>query len=478
MYPSGLRLELTPQGADALQASALLAAAPEIVDLHSIYFDTPDLDLYNAGHSLRIRRMHSAWVQAVRSRGAAAVMYVRNVNGATPVLDGHTPVQEILGDKAHLLAPQFEVRAERRIWTVTDEEMVASLVLDRGEIAAAGGTTPVCDVSLELRQRTPHALFNLARRIDSIALVRLGTESRQDKGFRLRESPSPAFKAEAIHLNDGMTAAESFQAIALACVRQFRLNETVLLANRGRDALHQSRVALRRFRSALTIFRPLFGDAREGGPGRELRWLAAEIGEARNLDVLLQSVPDGELHKPLLAAREAEYDRVLRVLESERARTLMLSAMEWITGGPWLHDAEERDIRNTPARDFAIDALGRLHLKARKRGRKLRTISDEQRHQLRKTAKKLRYGAEFHASLFDSAKQRRRRKTFLVQLEQLQDQLGALNDIVTAPATLERLGVLDDPQAKALLTPEARAELIRDAATGFRRLMNAKVFWR
>src|SRR3546814_15643142 len=72
--------------------------------------------------------------------------------------------------------------------------------------------------------------------------------------------PAPTMvKAELVKLAAGMTAADAFRHIAQSCVRQFRLNEALLLAGRDAGALHQVRVALRRLRSAFSIFKPVIG---------------------------------------------------------------------------------------------------------------------------------------------------------------------------------------------------------------------------
>src|SRR3546814_5486970 len=65
------------------------------------------------------------------------------------------------------------------------------------------------------------------------------------------------FKAEPVALAGDMATAQAFQHIVQNCVRQFRLNEALLLIGRDAEALHQTRVALRRLRSAFSIFRPM-----------------------------------------------------------------------------------------------------------------------------------------------------------------------------------------------------------------------------
>jgi CHAD domain-containing protein len=102
------------------------------------------------------------------------------------------------------------------------------------------------------------------------------------------------------------------------------------------EALHQARVALRRLRSAYSLFKRLLPGAEPQRLKDELRWLAGVLGEARNLDVLLAKATDSDLRSRLKDAREAAYEDVVRALESSRARALMLDFNEWLRCGEYL----------------------------------------------------------------------------------------------------------------------------------------------
>lgn len=67
----------------------------------------------------------------------------------------------------------------------------------------------------------------------------------------------------------------------------------------------------------------------------------------------------------------------------------------------------------------------------KRRGRHLDDLDPEERHRVRIAAKKLRYGAEFFAPLFPGKKAGKRHGAFGKALSDLQDHLGALNDIAT-----------------------------------------------
>lgn len=475
-----LKLELMPEGADALEASGLLSGDPEIIPQHAIYFDTPHHDLASLGLSLRVRRNGEARVQTIKVDGAAAAgLFVRPewecaVEHDRPVLDDTTPIASLIGAKVADIAPAFTVENERRVWTQDGIE----IALDRGRIVAGERETPVCEVELERKGGDVASLFALARRIDAIAPVHLGVLSKAQRGYRLLGPAPTAVKAGPVALTVTMTAADAFQAIARACLTQFRLNAPLILDHRDPVALHQARVALRRLRSALSIHKAMLEDETFPALAEDLRWLAGELGKARDLDVLVDRADDGPLRTRLGQARGDAYASAAAVLRSDRARALMIDLAEWTAIGAWRARPEGEDLRALPAREFAGHALDRFRRKVKKGGRDLEDLDDDARHEVRKAAKKLRYAAGFFAALYERKRERRRHKRFVAALEALQDGLGALNDLATAPEVLRRLGLADDPHAASLLGAGDKAGLLEAAAEAHDALVDARRFWR
>lgn len=479
-----LKIALSRADADAVEASELLRADPAITKLKAIYFDTPGRDLAMAGLSLRIRRSDRRRIQTIKASGAAAgglfvrPEWERRVTDDTPVLDDTTPIPGLLGKRAAEIAPRFTIDVERRTWTIDQGGAEIELALDRGEAHAGERSSPICEIELELKSGEPAALFTLARRIGLVSPGRLGVLTKAERGDRLTQPAATQFKAEPVVLAPVLSAAQGFQHIVSACIRQYRLNEDLLFVDRNAGALHQGRIALRRLRSAFVIFKPAIAGTEQQRLRAELRWLAAEMGDARNLDVLLERVRDDPLRKRLETARDAAYERVESAIHSPRARALMLDLAEWTAGGEWLAEAGTEIERNRPIEKFAADALDRLRRRVKKGGRNLADLADEARHEVRKDAKKLRYAAEFFKSLYRDKRERRRFKRFSGVLETLQDQLGALNDLATAPHVLETLGLVDDPASAEVLAKGRKAQLRHDAEEAYEDLVDARRFWR
>jgi CHAD domain-containing protein len=201
---------------------------------------------------------------------------------------------------------------------------------------------------------------------------------------------------------------------------------------------------MRRLRSSFSVFKPVITDPRHEELREEVRWFTNQLGDARNLDVLLNRFGSGAgkdpvggaLVKRLRTERESAYARVLDALRSQRLRTLMLELVAWIESGDWRRH-NEMAMLSLPR--FAAMQLDKRWNKVRKGGKALAQIDPERRHQLRIEVKKLRYAVEFFASLPKNGDDEHRQRAFLESLETMQESLGELNDVETARDLLAKL---------------------------------------
>ncbi|GJD51214.1 hypothetical protein OPKNFCMD_3966 [Methylobacterium crusticola] len=484
------------------------AAVQDEAQLSSVYFDTADALLRRAGYVLRVRTAQGRHVQTVKAAGDGLFErpeWEQVIGGPEPdreALRG-TPVAKLLGRKARL-EPLFTVSVARRTYEVEQGHSRIEVALDRGHIAAPAADAPdlpVSEVELELIEGSAADLFVLAHAISSHVPVRLGVRSKAERGFALRDGERPGTrKAEPVVLRPEMTAADAFRAVAHACLRHMRLNEDLLLEHRDVDALHQARVAIRRLRSAFSLFGGLIRDVHSGGTRAELKRLSEPLGRARNLDVFLGKTlpaerarhPDEQsllnLEKQLEAQRSDAYAAVEALLRGEEWRRFLIDLVAWINSGPWLtvDDGPLARQRDQPARAFAAQVLEKRRRQVKKRGRDLAGLSPEDRHQVRIAAKKLRYGAEFFGSLYADKKEAKRHRRFVAALADLQDALGDLNDIATGHEIVGDVSAAGRGGGSALFAAgmtaadiEARTgALLEDAAEAYDALIDVRPFWR
>ena len=242
---------------------------------------------------------------------------------------------------------------------------------------------------------------------------------------------------------------------------------------------HQTRVAIRRLRSALSMHKDMLAGEQLSAMRSAFRDLGATLGEARDLDVLAARMEGSAYLEPVEQARRAAYERVAQALKSQRTRALLLDFSQWLSFGDWMVAAGTQTLRQAPARDTSSQILSRQFRKVRKAGRHFETLDVSGRHDLRKMAKRLRYAVEFYAPLFDDKRGRKRQKRLLDALEALQDALGALNDLAGAPQTITRLDLGADAasQIAGHVGEDKKDDLLAKAARAHEAIRAAKPFW-
>ena len=277
----------------------------------------------------------------------------------------------------------------------------------------------------------------------------LVTRSMMANGRR----PKPA-KAKGALLPRGTTAEDAFRLTVLQCKWHIAANIPAIVNARDVEGLHQMRVALRRLRVALTCFGGEFRNSTTEALRLRAKQISERLALARDFDVFLD-----ELFEPAATANGAkEAFDVLRARAKSARRTAWEDAVTQVqspTFSAFLREIGEMiDQRASsdaptarthpnkgviafemPAKDVAGRMLEYRLDQAKKHARGLRVLTDEQRHKLRITLKKLRYSAEFFAPLYSERAVRK----FLKRLSRMQDVLGALNDVVRARETLETL---------------------------------------
>lgn len=479
-----LKLEFDPGDRKRLGEAPLFNGLESRVDhLVSTYFDTADLDLLKAGYSLRVRRKGRDHVQTIKADGAAAGLFVRSewerpVEGNVPIVD---PVPDAMAravgaDGIEAVRKIFVTDVERAVHRLQQDGDAVECAIDIGRIRSGRHAAALAEIELELLAGEPAVLFAIARQLNARVPLRLGVRSKSERGYALMaRAARAAAKAEPIALAQDVRTQDAFRIIVQACIRQFRLNEDLLLATGAPDALHQARVGIRRLRSALSLFKPLIGqDPAVPSLKQRLRRLAGALGAVRDLDVLIPTVADR--FRPLLVDRRAvalgALETCLRAVET---RQLMLDLAEWLAVGDWCIRPVDPDLLQGEAVALARIILDDRRKRLARKARHFAKLGDARRHRVRIEAKKLRYASEFFGSLFPGKGARKRHRRFSKTLANLQDDLGDLNDRVTASATLAAAGI---DVHLATLGGKARGRLLHHAAHGLDRLFDRKRFWR
>ncbi|MDE2564020.1 MAG: CHAD domain-containing protein [Sphingomonadales bacterium] len=480
-----LKLAIAQSAAMRVMRSAVFGGEIQTRHHASTYYDTPSQTLRSAGVSLRVRREDHALVQTIKVRnGAVAGLFRRNewttsLHGEDPAPDERTGVPQILERSGEELQPQFTVSLQREVLDLSlDDGSAVEVAIDTGITAGADRSERFGEIEFELRRGDPAALFELARKVDAIAPVRIGVLTKADRGWRLLAPVTTLVKGDLPHLDSAMSVRAAFEAVASACVAHYRLNEDILLRRHSGGAVHQARIALRRLRAALRAFAPILPGPEPVALDRRLRSLAIALGQVRDLDVMIGRCEAEALREQMTGARSEAWRHLRRRLGAKHTRGLLIDLAEWIECGGWRTDPAALSAREAPLGPFAAEALDRRLRKVRRHGRRLDRMDEEALHRLRKDAKKLRYTAEAFATLFAGKSRAHRREAFLAAMEGLQDDLGALNDLRVAEAWLERQGLADLPEARDWIASMHERRHLKRARKERHELLDIKPFWR
>ena len=245
-------------------------------------------------------------------------------------------------------------------------------------------------------------------------------------------------KAPPIKIPKRATVGEAFVLIGRSGLAHLHTNEPCVRTRRDSEGIHQLRVSVRRLRSALSLFRATIPDRERRDTARRLKWIAGQCAEAREWDVfqdelvvpLQRSLPDdrvfGDFASEVEKIRLAADARVADMLAgTQYARNILKIETWWIGGG---RRGPENNQAAAKAVDFSQRRIRKLHRRLCKHGGRASELDAKGLHRLRIRTKKLRYAIDFFGSLFPG----KTAGAYRTALTEIQDILGALNDIAVA----------------------------------------------
>lgn len=454
--------------ADALPQ--LVAIPPEKERVTTVTFDH-DAGLARAG-----------WRIAVETRGNRQQVVASHHESRTPGITTHTsvfeaplgasgfatslfdaapePFREVLA-AAGAPVPAAELLGERRRWHWTRDGIDAELILDAGLHAPnhSGDETRWLN---ELRVRAPwpeetddapvvDALFACAHDlVDAVpaglhAFVRM-TDALERAATGGLADDSKAAYAEPVDLGGVSTADAALVAIGGNISAQWFGNDASVRDSARTEFIHQMRVAQRRLRTAIRIFPHCQDETWTAHIKPELKWLGGLLGDARDLDVFVESTLPAlvaadtdaarwdAVREEAEAARLAARARAREALTSPRYAHAALAWLQWLAALAQRVRAGSENVR--PLHAHAAERVRRYYSRLA-RTQKLTAIDESSRHLARINAKYLRYTLEF----FESITSRRTRTETVRTLARLQTVLGDGNDAAVALRFLQMMDV-------------------------------------
>jgi CHAD domain-containing protein len=256
-------------------------------------------------------------------------------------------------------------------------------------------------------------------------------------------------------LDKRASSANAFQLIGLSCLRDLEINRNVILTGDEAEGIHQMRIAVRRLRTSMSIFKDILEpDPQTKVVKTQLKWLISQLAPARDIHVfqtesvepIAQEQKDefAELQRTLADRKDKAFAQARKAILSNEYHTDISVMASWLVSGGWLKELDETQAKRLaePVRDFAQMILTRRTRKVISQSKHLDELDATHRHALRIMIKKLRYSVEFFGGVFPRKTFAKRQKA-LKALTRLQNSLGKLNDIAVDKAE----GVLQLPKS-------------------------------
>lgn len=416
--------------------------------VRSVYYDTGRRKLFRAGYHLSVRRQDGKHFQDIELASTAELAPARrwtteiedDAPGDASLAD--TPLAGILGDGgADKLKPVFVVGLRRRSCTIERAGSSIAATFDKGTIRVQGAVERICELRLELVSGAADALFEVARELGSAVPLTLTLRPPGERGFRLLPAePDQPTGDPSVDLLAAITTRAAADNICRSCAASLLDDLAQLSSGGGQDALHRTRIGLRRLRALLWFLKPILGTEAALLSGH-LRSFGQFLGSARELDVfcdrvlapLRRSNPDAPgidaLFESFDRQRQNEHQKVLAFVQSPAMLDFGLGLIEGLVALSVVEPAASKkaQLRDRPVAAFAPTRLGKRLKAFLKESQGLRHCAPERQHGIRIKAKKLRYAVEAFHPVIGAKESRKLTAGFM----RLQDLLGDLNDART-----------------------------------------------
>lgn len=445
--------------AESIPGLEIVPGAPKrLVD---VYVDTEDWRMGRAGYVLRVRRRAGRLETTLKDLSTVTKGLRRRLEVTQPLpasgLSGLDRAGEV-GWRVEALAGAralnqvLEVRTRRRPFDLAIHgERVGELALDDTVIAIGHERRRLrlTRVEVEVQPAWVDAMQPFVERLRRECGLQPATLSKFEAGLMAAGIgiPGPPDLGPVGVSPDSTLGELAYRVLRkeasamLARVPGTRLGEDI-------ESLHQMRVATRRMRAGMDMFASVL-PVRAGRLRAELGWLAALLGEVRDLDIQLGRFDDWTEEMPgdhrealdeladLLAGHRVQARRaLLEALDSRRYERLVSGLVAMLVQGP--------SSRSTAGRAPAVTTMPELieerHRAAGKAARRAkRTGAATDYHRLRIRCKRLRYALEFASGLYDGEL-----KGFVRQMTRLQDALGSMQDAAVASSRLQVIALTEE----------------------------------
>jgi len=495
--------------------------------LLALYFDTSDRALVQARVALRLRKEGRRWIQTLKMPGDHALARIEiNHPRPGPELDlslyAGTPAEAVMSRLGKSLTVCYETNILRLYKQVRTRKGLVEIAFDRGSLRAGDLTLPVSEIEFELVRGDVEAIFAIGQRwLDRYPLI-MDMRSKAERGDRLAqtsaalasiaddtspETPEARQKiiqdfwsprgAKGVKLAPDLSLRGALSAITTECLDQIVRNaaflaevDTLDICRAGTaEHIHQLRVGIRRLRSAWSLFSGLPVLPPET-IRQEVKVHFAALGTSRDDDVLrdaLMPILTKAGLPPIELGVTISSDEAHTLVTSHAFQSWLLNTLKTCVLPPPPTAVAASVVTDLPSASIAVqhppekaanvivNRLRKWHKRISRDGLQFKKLDIDSQHELRKRAKRLRYGLQFAESLLPSG----RLKAYRKRLSVVQDILGDMNDLVVAKERFESLRETQPGAWFACGWITSRLSALNDeAAAALAQLAKSDQFWK
>ena len=454
-----LKLVLPGPEAEAAVVACLRENDYTVEDLEAVrnvdtYLDTFDWSLMKNKLSLRYRVSNRAAGYTLKSIGPIEDGIARRMETEIP-LDGPVDVPTVIPVKRirkfvdgivfpRNLLEQIQVRTDRRRYRVISPEGAdVELCFDTSSFSLKGfhkrrRTQKLDELEAEILTGPETALEALSSLLSKKFKYSPSRASKFEVAIERFKITLPSKKPPErlrVRLDDRLDLA--IRKVLTYQFQRFREQLPGVRLDIDTEFVHQARVATRRLRSGLRLFRDAIPKAAADYLGGELKWLGGMFGAVRDLDVFLLNLSRFKGKIERFPAKKKQ------VFESwiEKHRRGLLEALGEALGSPRYKTLErrftrflERPLPSRPRAPLAVKTvrevapvliLDKFEAAIKQGATVLAKPKLKEFHRLRIQMKRLRYAGEFMAPAYDRAVD-----SFIERAVEIQDCLGELQDTV------------------------------------------------
>jgi len=475
-----LKLMLPGQGAASAVVKCLLDNHYTVEELNPVrnvdtYLDTFDWSLMKNKLSLRYRISNGSWMYTLKSIGPFEDGIARRMETEIS-LDGPMDVPTLIPVRQirkvvdgtifpRRLLEQVQIRTSRRRYRVISPEAAEiELVFDTSTFALRGLQKPrrvqkLEELEAEILNGPEEALQSLSALLSDRFHYLPSKASKFEVAIERFKITIPSKRPpEGLrpHFDDRLDLA--VRKILTYQFQRFCEQLPGVQHDVDTEFVHQARVATRRMRSALRLFREAIPENAATYLGGELKWLGGMFGAVRDLDVFLsnlsrfkkqiESFPTKKkraFEDWIEKHRRAPLKALCQALESPRYRNFERRLVQFLERPLPVRPRPSLALR--PVREVAPVIINEKFDAVVEQGRALLGDSKlKQYHLLRIQMKRLRYASEFMATAYGDALD-----AFIERAVEIQDCLGELQDTVFTRKFID--GLLEDWKGK-LVDPD------------------------